>query len=128
MKAEAADKPAVLLAPPDTPHDFAYVPDVARAVLTLLDAPGLVHGFGAPRQPERLHATDPPALATADGCQRFGQPPLVPREVGPIFLLVDVARHGPHGMRRMWPLFSAGGSLITGAGWRAATNSEKASN
>ena len=28
-----------LLAPPDTPHDFAYVPDVARAVVTLLDAP-----------------------------------------------------------------------------------------
>ncbi len=32
-------KPALMLAPPDTPHDFAYVPDIARAVLTLLDAP-----------------------------------------------------------------------------------------
>jgi nucleoside-diphosphate-sugar epimerase len=32
-------KPAMLLAPPDTPHDFAYVPDIARAVVTLLDAP-----------------------------------------------------------------------------------------
>ncbi len=30
---------ATLIAPPDTPHDFAYVPDIARAVLTLLDAP-----------------------------------------------------------------------------------------
>lgn len=30
---------AMLLAPPDTPHDFAYVPDIARAVVTLLDAP-----------------------------------------------------------------------------------------
>jgi nucleoside-diphosphate-sugar epimerase len=28
-----------LIAPPDTPHDFAYVPDIARAVVTLLDAP-----------------------------------------------------------------------------------------
>lgn len=32
-------KTAMLLAPPDTPHDFAYVPDVARAVLLLLEAP-----------------------------------------------------------------------------------------
>jgi len=35
----AAGKPALLLAPPDTPHDFVYVPDIARAVVTLLDAP-----------------------------------------------------------------------------------------
>jgi len=35
----AKGKAAQLLAPPDTPHDFAYVPDIARAVVTLLDAP-----------------------------------------------------------------------------------------
>lgn len=35
----ANGKRATLIAPPDTPHDFAYVPDIARAVLTLLDAP-----------------------------------------------------------------------------------------
>jgi nucleoside-diphosphate-sugar epimerase len=35
----ARGRPAMLLAPPDTPHDFAYVPDIARAVVTLLDAP-----------------------------------------------------------------------------------------
>ncbi len=35
---------ATLIAPPDTPHDFAYVPDIARAVLTLLDAPDDVFG------------------------------------------------------------------------------------
>ncbi len=35
----AKGKPAMLLAPPDTPHDFAYVPDIARAAVTLLDAP-----------------------------------------------------------------------------------------
>ncbi|WP_428394651.1 NAD-dependent epimerase/dehydratase family protein [Lichenicoccus sp.] len=35
----ARGKAAFLLAPPDTPHDFAYVPDIARAALTLLDAP-----------------------------------------------------------------------------------------
>lgn len=37
--AMAQGKPALLLAPPDMPHDFAYVPDIARAVITLLDAP-----------------------------------------------------------------------------------------
>ena len=40
----ANGKRATLIAPPDMPHDFAYVPDIARAVLTLLDAPD--HAFG----------------------------------------------------------------------------------
>ncbi len=40
----AQGKPALLLAPPDTPHDFAYVPDIARAVLALLDAPDDAYG------------------------------------------------------------------------------------
>ena len=35
----ANGKPGILLAPPDTLHDFAYVPDIARAVVTLLGAP-----------------------------------------------------------------------------------------
>lgn len=33
----AKDKPAQLLVPADTPHDFAYVPDIARAAVLLLD-------------------------------------------------------------------------------------------
>lgn len=40
----ARGKPAVLIVPPDTPHDFAYVPDIARAVVTLLDAPDDAYG------------------------------------------------------------------------------------
>jgi nucleoside-diphosphate-sugar epimerase len=40
----ANGKRATLIAPPDTPHDFAYVPDIARAVVTLLDAPDDVFG------------------------------------------------------------------------------------
>jgi nucleoside-diphosphate-sugar epimerase len=40
----ARGKPALLLAPPDTRHDFAYVPDIARAVATLLDAPDDAYG------------------------------------------------------------------------------------
>ena len=36
---QTAKGKAALLASPDTPHDFAYVPDIARAAVTLLDAP-----------------------------------------------------------------------------------------
>ena len=39
FQALAQGKAATLLAPPDTLHDFAYIPDIARAVVTLLDAP-----------------------------------------------------------------------------------------
>ena len=35
----AKGKPAQLLVPADILHDFAYVPDIARAAVTLLDAP-----------------------------------------------------------------------------------------
>jgi nucleoside-diphosphate-sugar epimerase len=34
----ARGKPAFLIAPPDMPHDFAYVPDIGRAIVSLLDA------------------------------------------------------------------------------------------
>jgi len=37
-------KPAALLAMPDMLHDFAYIPDVARAAVTLLDAPDDAYG------------------------------------------------------------------------------------
>jgi nucleoside-diphosphate-sugar epimerase len=51
----AAGKSAMLLAPPDTPHDFAYVPDLARNIVTLLDAPADVYGqvWHAPCAPTR---------------------------------------------------------------------------
>ena len=38
LGAVAAGKAAQLLVPPDMPHDFAYVPDIARAAVMLLDA------------------------------------------------------------------------------------------
>jgi nucleoside-diphosphate-sugar epimerase len=40
----AKGKPATLLMQPDTPHAFAYVPDIARAVLSLLDADNDAYG------------------------------------------------------------------------------------
>jgi len=35
----AQGNPAFLVAQPDMPHDFAYAPDLGRAVVTMLDAP-----------------------------------------------------------------------------------------
>ena len=51
----ASGKAALLIVPPDTPHDFAYVPDVARAVLSLLDAPDDAFGevWNVPCAPTR---------------------------------------------------------------------------
>ena len=40
----AKGKRAQMIAPPDTPHDFAYAPDIARAAVTLLDAPDDAYG------------------------------------------------------------------------------------
>ena len=40
----ARGKRATLLVPPDLPHDMAYVPDIARAVATLLEAPDEAYG------------------------------------------------------------------------------------
>ena len=39
LAALAQGKPALLIVDPDQPHDFAYVPDIARAVWSLLNAP-----------------------------------------------------------------------------------------
>jgi nucleoside-diphosphate-sugar epimerase len=40
----AKGRTATLIIPPDTPHAFAYVPDIARGVITLLDAPDDAYG------------------------------------------------------------------------------------
>lgn len=48
-------KRAQMVAPPDTPHDFAYAPDIARAAVTLLDAPDDAFGqvWNVPCAPTR---------------------------------------------------------------------------
>lgn len=45
----------MLIVDPDQPHDFAYVPDIARAVWSLLDAPGADFGqsWHVPQAPIR---------------------------------------------------------------------------
>lgn len=71
LGAVAAGRPAQLLVPPDTPHDFAYVPDIARAAVLLLDAPDDAFGQAwnmpcAPtRSPRALVAIAAAALGRA---------------------------------------------------------------
>ena len=40
----AQDKAALVVGSPDMPHDFAFVPDIARAIVCLLDAPDDAYG------------------------------------------------------------------------------------
>lgn len=51
----AKGKRAQMLAPLDTPHDFAYAPDIARAAVTLFDAPDDAYGqaWNVPCAPTR---------------------------------------------------------------------------
>jgi nucleoside-diphosphate-sugar epimerase len=44
LGAVAAGRRAVLVGKPDMPHDFAYVPDIGRAVISLLEAPDDAYG------------------------------------------------------------------------------------
>lgn len=66
----ARGKPAMILAP-DTPHDFAYAPDIARAVLTLFDAPDDAYGqaWNVPCAPPRT-----PRDILRLGAQAIGAP------------------------------------------------------
>ncbi len=54
----AKGKAATIIGSPDMPHDFAYVPDFARAVVTLLDAPDDAFGqaWHVPCAPTRTSA------------------------------------------------------------------------
>ena len=56
LGALAQGKPALWLGDADTPHDIAYVPDFARAVVSLLDAPDDAFGqaWHVPCAPTRL--------------------------------------------------------------------------
>jgi len=68
----AKGKPALLLVPPDTPHDFVYVPDIARAAVKLLDAPDDAFGqvWNMPCAPTRT-----PRELLAIGAATLGQRP-----------------------------------------------------
>ncbi len=55
----AKGKSAFFIGSPDIPHDYAYVPDIGRAVTTLLDAPDSAFG-------QAWHVPCAPTLTTRD--------------------------------------------------------------
>src|SRR5579883_800589 len=106
VHAEAArDGGADLFAVEDFALDFARLEDFLGKVLeSRLAAQGKAQG---------LHAADQPALAMAHRRQAVGQAVLIPAEFGPIGQLVDISRHSPHSLRRIWPLFAARARAFT---------------
>lgn len=67
----ARGRSAMMISPPDTPHDFAYVPDLGRAVVSLLDAPDDAYGqaWHTPCAPTRT-----PREIFALGAAALGRP------------------------------------------------------
>ena len=98
----AKGKAAQVVGSPDTPHDFAYVPDCARAVVTLLDAPDDAFGqaWHVPCAPTRT-----PREILALGAAALGVKPRVSRlplwALGPLGLFVPVLREMRE-MRFQW--------------------------
>ncbi len=89
----ARGKAATLIGSPDTPHDFAYVPDFARAVVTLLDASDDAFGqaWHVPCAPTRA-----PREILALGAAALGVKPRVSGlptwALGPLGLFVPMLR------------------------------------
>ena len=101
-RARATARPRQVIGSPDTPHDFAYVPDCARAVVTLLDAPDDAFGqaWHVPCAPTRT-----PREILALGAAALGVKPRVSRlplwALGPLGLFVPVLREMRE-MRFQW--------------------------
>lgn len=98
----AKGKAATMIGSPDTPHDFAYVPDFARAVVTLIDAPDDCFGqpWHVPCAPTRA-----PREILALGAAALGVKPRVSGlplwALGPLGLFIPVLREMRE-MRFQW--------------------------
>ena len=70
----AQGKTAMLILQPDQPHDFAYVPDIARATVSLLDAPddAFNQAWHVPCAPTRT-----PRQLLEMGAKAIGQKPKI---------------------------------------------------
>lgn len=98
----AKGKPATLIAPPDTAHDFAYVPDIGRCVTTLLGAPDEDYGqaWHTPCAPIRT-----PREILALGAAAIGVKPRItalPLGLLPVFGLVSPMMREMAEMRFQW--------------------------
>jgi nucleoside-diphosphate-sugar epimerase len=86
-------KPALVPYSPEKPHDFAYVPDVARAIVSLIDAPDDAYGqaWHVPNAPTR---TLREILSLA--ARLIGVPPritVLPQALMPVFGLFSKELH-----------------------------------
>jgi nucleoside-diphosphate-sugar epimerase len=117
-----AGKPAFIPYNPDHPHDFAYVPDFARALVTLVDAPDDAYGqaWHVPNAPTR---TLREVLAMA--ASLIGVPPRVivlPAALAPIVGLFskEVGEIGE--MRFQWDRpYIVDSKKFAGRFWKDAT-------
>ncbi|UDF05464.1 NAD-dependent epimerase/dehydratase family protein [Asticcacaulis sp. AND118] len=109
----AQGKPAQIVAPPDMPHDFAYIPDVARAMERLLDLPEAEYG-------QVWHMPSAPTRTLRDlitiGARTLGQKPkiqAVPPGLFPVLGLVTPFMRELHDMRFLFdrPYHIDGGKL-----------------
>ncbi|WP_298327385.1 NAD-dependent epimerase/dehydratase family protein [Asticcacaulis sp.] len=95
----AQGKPAQMVASPDMLHDFAYIPDVARAMALLLDLPVAEYGQGwhMPSAPTRTLRQ-----LIALGAEALGQPAriqAIPQSLLPVLGLVTPFMRELHDMR-----------------------------
>jgi len=98
----AKGKAATLIINPDRPHEFAYVPDIGRAVVTLLDAPDDAFGqvWHVPSAPTRT-----PREILAIGAAALGVPlkiSAMPLWLLPALALVVPALRGFIEMKFVW--------------------------
>ena len=85
----AGDRRAYLLPVESLPFDFA--------ALEYVLCKGFERGFLSEIETKGLHAANETALSIPDVSQRPGQAALVPMEIGPVGMLVDV--YSPHHLR-----------------------------
>jgi nucleoside-diphosphate-sugar epimerase len=121
-----AGKPALSPYFPGNPHDFAYVPDVARALVTLADAPDDAYGqaWHVPNAPTQ---TLRDVLALAAGL--IGVPPRVtvlPPALAPLIGLLSKEIREIGEMRFQWDRpYLVDSSKFAGRFWNDATPFER---
>jgi nucleoside-diphosphate-sugar epimerase len=83
----AKNQTATLVMPPDVPHAFAYVPDIARAALSLLDASDDAFGqaWHVPCAP-----TKTPREILELGAKALGRKPRIIHVPGPLLAILGV--------------------------------------
>ena len=117
-----AGKPALAPYPPDHPHDFTYVPDFARALVTLIDAPDDAYGeaWHVPNAPtETLRQLNTLAAKLIGTKPRLS---VLPQTFAPLIGLFDADVRELTEMRFQWDRpYRVDSSKFATRFWSAAT-------